>query len=298
MGPPPLLTAATSGSAPPRLQHLTGPALAAQLHARLMDETEPVEPAARQLTPGGVEREHPQARDGGPVLDEGPALAPAAEPQRLQPHHGEDGEAVVELGHVHIGRPEVGPLPHGGGGVASGHGGRVVELVPTGPPPQRGSHGVHMAGRTGRVGGVVAVGDHERGGPVARGVAVEQAQRGGDHAGIEVVGQVHGVAVDGLRVVGGVAPTVDGDLTELFPGQGELVHAALGDKRQPVHRRDRPEGERPLQESGEPWHRPRHSRRPRRCPAAPRCPGPWTPRPSGRPGRAGPGRPPPPGRPR
>ena len=37
-----------------------------------------------------------------PALDEGPALAVAAEPERLEPREGEEREPVVELGDVDV----------------------------------------------------------------------------------------------------------------------------------------------------------------------------------------------------
>ena len=148
----------------------------------------------------------------------------------------------------------------------------------------------------GRVGCVVAVGDDEGRRPVARGVAVEQAQRRRDHAGVQVVGQVHGVAVDGLRVEGGVPPAVEGDLAQLLAGQPELVHAALGHQGHPVDGGDRPEGEGPLEEAREPGHPATAPTAPADALAPAARPGRWTPTRSGRRGRVGPARPPRPGR--
>ena len=98
-GPPrPLATAATSGPVPWRPGTWRTPALAAQLDAGLVDEAEPVEPAARQLTSGGVEGKPAVTGDDRAVFDEGPRLATPTEPEGLEPDHREDREPVVELG--------------------------------------------------------------------------------------------------------------------------------------------------------------------------------------------------------
>ena len=73
-----------------------------------------VQAPARELAPRRVERQQPVTGDVGPALNEGPALTAAAEPERFEPHDGEHAEAVVELRRVHVGRREVGALPHGG----------------------------------------------------------------------------------------------------------------------------------------------------------------------------------------
>ena len=99
IGPPPLATAATSTS----FGHLALAGLAAHLEDGLVDEAEAVEPAGRQLAAVGVERQLALARDAVAALDERAALALAAEAERLEPRHGEEAEAVVELGDVDVG---------------------------------------------------------------------------------------------------------------------------------------------------------------------------------------------------
>src|SRR5690606_4480950 len=84
-------------------RHLPLAALAPQLHARLVQEAVAVQAAARELTPVRVERELAVERDARAALDEGAALALAAEAERLEPGHREEAEAVVALGHVHVG---------------------------------------------------------------------------------------------------------------------------------------------------------------------------------------------------
>ncbi len=213
-----------------------------------------MEAPARELAAGGVEGERPVAGDGRPALDERAAVAAAAEPEGLDPDHGEDGEAVVELGHVDVGRREVGPLPQGGPGVPGGHRGHVVELVPAGPAPQGGAHRVDLAGRVVEGALVLAPGDHDGGRAVAGRVAVVEAQRGRDHAGGEVVVEGERVAVDGPVVQGRVAPAVEGDLGQLLAGEAELVDPALGDQGDPVRRRHRAERQVPLEEPREARH--------------------------------------------
>ncbi len=80
------------------------------------------------------------AGDPVPALDERAALALAAEAERLEPGHGEEAEAVVELGDVDVGGLEVGALPEVGAGVAGGHRRGVVVLVPRRAAPQRRAH--------------------------------------------------------------------------------------------------------------------------------------------------------------
>ena len=77
-----------------------------------MQEAVAVEPAGRELTARGVEREGPVAGDTGTAFDEGPALARPAELQRLEPEHGQVAEPVIDLGDVDVGRGEVGAAPH------------------------------------------------------------------------------------------------------------------------------------------------------------------------------------------
>ena len=74
------------GQGVPRPEHLAVPALAPELDAGLVDEAEPVQPAARQLAAGGVEREH--ARRGrwpSPPSTKGP-LSPRPQKPRASSH--------------------------------------------------------------------------------------------------------------------------------------------------------------------------------------------------------------------
>ncbi len=151
-----------------------------------------------------------------PPSTKGPLSPRPQKPEGLEPDHGDDAEAVVELGDIDVGGPQFGARPHAGGRVAGGHGGHVVELVPARPAPEGGAHRVHVAGGPRRVAGVVGVGDDEGGRAVTGRIAVEQAERRRDHAGRQVVLHGHGVAVDGVRIEAGVAPGVDGDLPELL----------------------------------------------------------------------------------
>ena len=63
-----------------------------------------------------------------------------------------------------------------------------------GPAPQRGADGVDLHGGVVEVAGHVAVRHDDRRRPVAGRVAVEEAQRRGDHARRQVVLHRHGVA--------------------------------------------------------------------------------------------------------
>ena len=65
------------------------------------------------------------------AFDEGPGLAVGAHPEGLEPGEGEEGETVVELGDVDVGRPQVGPAPHLGGGLDRRHLRIVGPLEPT-----------------------------------------------------------------------------------------------------------------------------------------------------------------------
>ena len=64
-----------------------------------------------------------------------------------------------------------------------------------------------------------------------------------------------GSGVDGLRVEGGIAPSVDGDLAQLLTGEAELVHPARAHHGDPVGGRDGAVGQCPLHEAAEAWHR-------------------------------------------
>ena len=96
-----------------------------------------------------------------------PRRAPggAAEAQGLEPGRGDEAEAVVELGHVHVGEPQVRARPEHGAGVARRHAGQVVELVPGGAAAQRRAHLLHPCRRPAQVAQGVRPRDHERRGP-------------------------------------------------------------------------------------------------------------------------------------
>ncbi len=133
-------------------------ALATQLHARLVDEPEAVEPAPGRWPPACVQQQHAVAGEGRTTRDERPSLAAPHETKRLDPGHGEDGEPVVELRRCRRQpRRQLGALPHGGPGVARRHRRHVVELVPARSAPQRRAHGVDLHGRVIEVAGNVAV---------------------------------------------------------------------------------------------------------------------------------------------
>ena len=85
-----------------------------------------------------------------PVFDEGAALPAPAEPERLEPDHGEDAEPVVELGELDVAGRQLGAFPHARRRVARRHLGHVVELVPARPAPQGGADGVHVGNRVWR----------------------------------------------------------------------------------------------------------------------------------------------------
>ena len=182
------------------LRDLALAGLAAQLEDGLVDEPEAVEPAGRQLAAVGVERQLALAGDAVAALDERAALALAAEAERLEPRHGEEAEAVVELGDVDVAGLEVGALPEVGAGVAGGHRRGVVELVPRRPAPERRADRLEASDRVVDVGGVLGGRHDHGGGAVDRRVAVEEAERRGDHARRVVVVERHRVAVHGLRV--------------------------------------------------------------------------------------------------
>ena len=219
-----------------------------------MDQAEPVQATTGELATRRVEREDAVTGDGAAALNEGPALTPPAEPERLEPDDGEHGEPVVELRRVDVGRGQLGALPHGRRRVAGRHGGHVVELVPARSAAQCRAERVDLDGRVVQVVGDVAVRHDDGGRPVARRIAVEEAQRRRDDARRQVVVERQGIGVDRLGVQRGVAATVDGDLTQLLAGQPELVHATLPDHGDPVGGRHCAEGERPLHEAPEAGH--------------------------------------------
>ena len=133
--PPPVLTTATSAPSTCR-----SPAVPPQLHHRLVDEPVAVGPSGRQLAAEGVERQLAPEGDTGGIGQEVAGLADAAEAQGLDPAEAVEGEAVVQLGHVHVLGPEGGPRPEVGGrpdGL-----GLVAQraLVPADPVDDLGAH--------------------------------------------------------------------------------------------------------------------------------------------------------------
>ena len=147
-GPPPAAATATSGS-----RHLTVAALAPELGARLVQEPVAVEATARELAAVGVERDlAADAGDALAALDERPALALGAEPERLQPGQGDEAEAVVELGHADVGGLQVGARPHHGRRVAEAERGEVLPLVPRRPAADGAADGLDADGRLAQVG--------------------------------------------------------------------------------------------------------------------------------------------------
>src|SRR5262249_13567325 len=94
--------------------------LAAELADRLGEVAEAgVHAAAGQLAAQGVERQLAAERDAPAPVDERAGLAGPAEAQGLEPPDGLDGEPVVELGHVDVGRAQAGPGPHRRGGAVA-----------------------------------------------------------------------------------------------------------------------------------------------------------------------------------
>ena len=180
-------------------------ALAAQLHDRFVQEAETVQPAGRELPAVRVERQLAVERDPLAALDERPALAAPAEAERLEPRHREPAEAVVQLGDVDVAGAQIGARPHVRGGVACRHRRHVVPLVPRRPAPQRGADRFDACDRMVDRGRVLGGRHDHRGRPVDGNVAVEQAERGGDHAGREVVVDRHRVTEDRVRVAARVA---------------------------------------------------------------------------------------------
>ena len=211
IGPPPLATAATSGSRPPgRTTWRSPPSPRSWTQASWM-RPKPCRRPPESWPPAVLSGSRPSRAMLAPPSMNAPLSPAPAEAERLEPDDGEDGEAVVELCRVDVGGLQLGALPHGSGGVAGGHGGHVVELVPARTPPQRRAEGVDLDGRVVEVGGEVTVRDDDDGRPVARSVAVVEAQRRGDHARREIVLHRHRVGVDRLGVQRGVGAVVDGD---------------------------------------------------------------------------------------
>src|SRR5690606_23492519 len=79
-----------------------------QLEDGLVQEPEPVQPSTGQLPALGVQRQPAVMGDGAALVEEGTHLAALAEAEGLQPHQGQEAEAVVEFGEVDVGGGEVG----------------------------------------------------------------------------------------------------------------------------------------------------------------------------------------------
>ena len=104
IGPPPLATAATSGFRPPgRTTWRSPPSPRSWTQASWIREN-PCRRPPESWPPAVLSGQQAVAGDVGAALNEGPALAAAAEAEGLEPHDGEDAEAVVELRRVDVGR--------------------------------------------------------------------------------------------------------------------------------------------------------------------------------------------------
>src|SRR5262249_5138064 len=174
-------------------------------------------PPARGLAAPGV--------GGGPAaeleptaLDEGAALAPATEPEGLDPGEGEEAEAVVELRGVHVGGREVRPRPQLRPGVTRRHGGQVFPLIPARPRAHGRPDGVDADWGMRQVARDVRSRDDHRGRAVTRRVAVVEPERPADEPGIEVLRQRERLAIDRVRVERGVLAPRERDGGELLAG--------------------------------------------------------------------------------
>src|ERR1700761_7938804 len=153
----------------PNCHHLGGvgrlpiAAFAPQLHTCLVQEAHPVQSTAGELSAAGVDRQRTVQSYTRTVVNELADLAVLAEPHRLQPHHGQEGEAVVELGHVDVGGSPRGGLPQRCRRIVGGHRGDIAALIPGRPFEHSGPDGLDRQ-RVSRqaVGGVTAGHDHRR----------------------------------------------------------------------------------------------------------------------------------------
>jgi hypothetical protein len=215
--------------------------LTAQLKHRFVHQSITVQPARRQLPASGVEGQFAAEADARPTFDERAALSGFAEPQRLQPDQGQHAEPVIELDGVDIGGPQLGAAPQVLGCARRGHLGERGLLIPRVAAAERGPDGVDIYRAGAQVGGAVRGRDDDRGRPVHGNIAVEQAQRPGDHPRGEVFIQGKRIAVDGKGIQRGMAAAGQWDLPELRAGGAELVEVAGGQHGQPVRRRRSPE---------------------------------------------------------
>src|SRR5690606_38986130 len=105
-----------------------------------------------------------------------------------------------------------------------GHGVEVGAAEPGGRIVQRAAGGQDAHRGTAQVGRGVGGADHHGGAPVDGDVAVEQAQRVGDHPGGEVVVEGDRLAQHGGLVAGGVGAIVDRDAGQILPAGAEQFH--------------------------------------------------------------------------
>ena len=124
IGPPPAATTATSQSGTCRAPH--SPRSWRMPSAR---KPKPWRRPPESWPPQVLSGSSPPSASA-PALDEGAALAAAAEAERLDPRQRQPAEAVVELGGVDVGRLQVGARPHLRGGVARRHRRQVFPLIP------------------------------------------------------------------------------------------------------------------------------------------------------------------------
>ena len=89
-------------------RHLPLVGVAAELHHRLVDEAVTVGTTPGELPTVGVEGKRPSERYSLTALDEGTALAGAAEAQRLEPGEAVEAETVVQAGQVDVVGCEIG----------------------------------------------------------------------------------------------------------------------------------------------------------------------------------------------
>jgi hypothetical protein len=95
------------------------------------------------------------------------------------------------------------------------------------------------------------MGEHERRGAVDGQVAVQQAQRRGDHPRTEIVVERQRVAQRRQRIALGVASLGDRDGAELLACGAELVEVPVSKGRKPIDGRHRAERARPVVQSAD-----------------------------------------------
>jgi len=205
-----------------------------------------VQPPSGKLAAAGVERELAVPGDPLAALDERSRLALAAHAERLEPHERQDREAVVDPGDVDVAHRQGSVLPQGPAGISAGHRREVLVLVPVRPPAQRRAVRGDPEQRRAQVRRGVSSRHDDRRAAVHRDVAVEQAQRVGDHTRVKVLRKGERLAEDRLGVERGVGPLVDSQRAKLLARCPVLVEVPPRDHRRPVRRRDRTERDQPL----------------------------------------------------